>query len=216
MSTLNVTTIQHESASGSTIVLDSDGNVEVAAGITAADGDIELQETGQVLIDCAPAAAFRIRNKEAPNAGNQVLLTRDGNATFAGDITCGTGVENAIINSNGFIEIATSNTNVTITKGGKITAAGGLDAPRGVDAGSAVSVNPAGLIQVRRDGGRNDVFVAYQGGTATANRNVRIFNNGDADFTGTINGDIARSNSIEIRLDPENPDSWKVTQEEYQ
>ena len=48
MSTLNVTTIQHESASGNNIVLDSDGNVEIAEAITAADDSFRVYSNGSV------------------------------------------------------------------------------------------------------------------------------------------------------------------------
>jgi hypothetical protein len=89
--------INESNGSAAIVVNDSNASTPASAkfsvtkegSITAAGGDFEVASTGQVLIDADNSAAFRIRNKSAPSAGNQITLRNDGSAEFAGDVTAG-------------------------------------------------------------------------------------------------------------------------------
>ena len=98
-----------------------------------------------------------------------------------------------------------------ITAADNVTARGGCYAPAGIDQGNAVVLNPAGLVQLRRDGGKNDVFVCYNGGTDNPNRTIRLYNNGDADFSGSVNGFGLIARSVIIDLEPDNPSNYTST-----
>ena len=98
-----------------------------------------------------------------------------------------------------------------ITAADNVTARGGCYAPAGIDQGNAVVLNPAGLVQLRRDGGKNDVFVCYKDGTNNANRTIRLYNNGDADFSGSVNGFGLIARSVIIDLEPDNPSNYTST-----
>ena len=98
-----------------------------------------------------------------------------------------------------------------ITAADNVTAKGGCYAPAGIDQGNAVVLNPAGLVQLRRDGGRNDVFVCYNGGNANGNRTIRLYNNGDADFSGSVNPNVVITRSVIIDLEPNNPSNYTST-----
>ena len=140
MSTLNVTTIQHESASGNNIVLDSDGSVEIADGITAKEANfnvadnagVSITEDGRVPVTGNDAVGFRI-NKDSifgyEGAGAAtVTINNNGSSSFKGalEVDRSQGSETGVI----IREAGTARTrlyaNGNIQTAGSLTATNGL------------------------------------------------------------------------------------------
>ena len=90
MSTINVTTIQHESGSGSNIVLDSDGNVGIDNNLTAGgdptDGAADgVRVEGRGLLAASRASGFAVfaGHKTGEDAATSTI-TSDGSSSFKG------------------------------------------------------------------------------------------------------------------------------------
>ena len=250
MSTINVTTIQHESGSGNNIVLDSDGNVEIADGITAAGdgafGGSALDNDEVFKISRATKGSpsnkirFCVDDTEALKVANgdnaaAAFITYDGDITAAGKVISGdqpntvTDGTGAAIFSDGSIysrggssdstfriyEGTDSSPSVKIGSDGSAELGSGnisLDA-NGVITSAAANSNFLATASVATSGAK---FRSIEGAAGASNK-YHFY--GDANGSNVVSiatdGSITGKN-VSFNLDPDNPDSWKVTQEEYQ
>jgi len=227
MSTLNVTTIQHESASGNNIVLDSDGNVEVAG---------EFESSGKIIgnrdsatSDCFSAqldgtanaiirADGRIRIGGTVGSDPNIDLIPDGSITAANNVNARAvlvdmldGDENAQSTLSNFKHKGNTKlelkTNGNAEFAGNITAADSITTERSGKGAYCLRTkntddNTLGFVA------RADGAVLVGGDVDGGNPNIFLKANGSADFAGTVNQNVTFSNSLFINLDPD--DETKV------
>ena len=228
MSTLNVTTIQHESASGNNIVLDSDGNVEIASELTTAgagdfpnlalkptsDGAAFIQATNQKTgkVVANHFGSGRIALSDDLDTKTKIELNgSDGSITSTGDTQLGGNPSNGentglSLRASGEMVIsrAASKDAITLYKNGSSTKTFVLKSDGTAEFKSTVSTT--GALKSDRSSGGYYCFQGFQSGTEKS----YIRADGNASFEST------RSANLFIELDRDNPDSWKVTQEQYQ
>lgn len=159
MSTLNVTTIQHESASGNNIVLDSDGNVEIAGSSefgwsnNTSEG-VKIDSGGVVNVrrDTSTSDALAVYSGGAASADTKkFVVAAEGSASFAGGLTTIDKWGQLKVNTpsaTGYAfqcKIEDGDSTVIIEGNGNITSEGQVEAKGGIKFGDGTTQTTAGV-----------------------------------------------------------------------
>ena len=230
MSTLNVTNIQHESGSGNNIVLDSDGNVEIAGEFESSGKIIGNRDSGTS--DCFSAqldgtanaiirADGRIRIGGTVGSSPNIDLSPDGdieasNRVSVGDYSAGSSTSTGGListdgNSSDFSlqqkdDQAASNTAFRVRQGDAVRAS--INYEGTIQSGGDAQTGNQGVKIISStvyacNAAANAVWRGYQVGSGSVKS--EILGDGNATFVST------RSANVFINLEHENPDCYTST-----
>ena len=194
---------------------DSNPNVEILANGSANFADaVKIGETGTgntgAIIDNVGAYTSRVAGgtskaftvKTSANNDEQIVFYGNGSATFANG--------NFQINDNGRTVIGASD-EIIFSQNGSATFAGtiysGGNPFNGTATGSAITETGNLLASAASNSAVITTFT-----TGSNSPTFRVDGSGNAHFV----GDVSSDGTIGFNLEPENPDNWTVTEEEYE